>query len=79
MSNKNSQLNLYELHRKPLQLKKRSDKDNKISIKSSILESLLTCPICLDVLDHVMVTKVWVLKIIIYRLNQPGSFVNTFL
>merc|ERR1712157_630193 len=57
MSSKNSQLNLYELHRKPLQLKKRSDKDNKISIKSSILESLLTCPICLDVLDHVMVTK----------------------
>lgn len=54
---KQFQLNLYELHRQPLTIKQRSDANNKISIKSSILESLLTCPICLDVLDQAMVTK----------------------
>ena len=56
-ANKQWQLNLYELHRKPLQIPTRSDKENMITMKTAVLTDLLTCPICLDVLENTMVTK----------------------
>lgn len=56
-ANKQWQLNLYELHRKPLQIPTRSDKENMVTMKTAVLTDLLTCPICLDVLENTMVTK----------------------
>jgi len=56
-ANKQWQLNLYELHRKPLQIPTRPDKENMVTMKTAVLTDLLTCPICLDVLENTMVTK----------------------
>jgi len=56
-ANKQWQLNLYELHRKPLQIPAKPDKENLVTMKTTVLTDLLTCPICLDVLENTMVTK----------------------
>jgi E3 ubiquitin-protein ligase RNF1/2 len=56
-ANKQWQLNLYELHRKPLQIPAKPDKENMVTMKTTVLTDLLTCPICLDVLENTMVTK----------------------
>lgn len=57
-ANKQWQLNLYELHRKPLQIPPpRPDGENTVTMKTAVLTDLLTCPICLDVLENTMVTK----------------------